>query len=370
MIKHFCQFPWTQLIVNTEINHWRWCPIVEQQSNFLQEYPLENKSLSSVKDAFNNDQRHNTCRGCWTEEDLGFRSFRQARGGDNAYGVGYGLKFLTIDLGEINDKESFAKIKELVTTNFLHIKLIDIRAREFTNSPDLFDLIESLVNSQRISHKPELRILTNGWYDYDLEKSLTSLRGNGWRTNVIFQLEAIAENLDFLRRSKQWETVRPNFRQLVMSQHCKQIEIKVNALNLHMLSDIPAWLNKIDMIDIIKPTVNIETGIVSLTNLGELGLYLAPGLSKWKEHPNWTEAANKVNKMIRKQRFIKPKHETLLTLIEKIKADALATNMPIPLRIKKIAYLADISKRQLSLMRISKIDEENDPIVETQDDLG
>lgn len=367
MIKNFCRFPWTQLIVNTATNQWRWCPIVEQQSDFLQEYPLNNKELTSVRDAINNDQRHNACKGCWSEEDLGFRSFRQSRGGDNAYGVGHGVRSLTVDIGSLDNKETFSKLVELITTNISYIKLINIRARGFTNSSDLFNLIDTLLNSQKVSQKPELRILTNGYYEYELEQSLTALRKNGWHTSVIFQLEAIAENLDFLRQSVQWETVRPNFRKLVIAQHCKEIEVTVNALNLHMLSDIPAWLNKIDMIDIIKPTINIETGIVSLTNLGELGLYLAPGLSKWKEHPNWTEAANKVNKIIRKQRFVKPKHETLLALIDKIKADAIATNMTVPLRIKKIAYLADISQRQLSLMHTAK-DEEND--LETQADLG
>ena len=360
MIKHFCQFPWTQLSVNIGSNQWRWCPMVPYQPNFVVEYPDSNKNLMDLKDSIEKDKRSDMCRKCWSEEDLGFRSYRQAYGGDIAYGVGLGLRYLIIDLEEHNDANALEKLKELLIASISSFKLIHIKAGKYTN--ESFDLIKTLVDSDAVVQKPELRIETDGNYIYDMANDLTSLRKKGWKTNVIFQLEAIGDNMDFLRGCAQWEIVRPNFKKMVLLQHCRQIEVKVTALNIHMLSDIPTWLDKVEMIDVVKPIVTIDQQTVGA--LGELGLYLAPGLSKWKEHPKWTDATNKVIKIIRKQRMVKPNQTMLVAIVDQAKMKEKESGIVMPMRIKKLLYLADLSRRQ-AIIGNAMPDDEGDPVVES-----
>ena len=364
----FCQFPWAHLIVNAETNKWQWCVSVDQQSDFIEEYPAGSMLLTNVKSAFNNNQRPVACQRCWADEDLGFKSLRQTSNGDIAYGARAGIKFLTIELGKTNRIEIFEKVNSIISNSVSTIKLINIRAKNFTDDNFVVELLRTISQLEKTSRNPELRILSDGYCNYDIDNLLSKIRDNGWRTNIILQIEAIGENLDFLRQSSQWQTVQSNFRKLVESKHCNHIEIKVNALNLHMLADIPRWLKHANIIDVVKPIIHIESGILSLNALGELGLYLSPGLVRWKEHPNWTDANLKVNRLIRKNRFVKPKYETLLTLIDQIEQDAKISGFVIPLRIRKISYLADISRRQ-HLTKVMQ-DEDEDPVVESQADLG
>lgn len=368
----FCQFPWSHLIVNTETDSWRWCQSVDRQHNFISQYPSNSSILAEVKDSFNKNQRPLACHRCWADEDLGFRSLRQQSNGDIAYGSRAGIKFLTIELGRNNQIDIFEKLNTIISDSVSTIKLINIRARNFTNIDPVIEILRLISSLGKAPRNPELRILSDGYCTYDIDELLTKIRANGWRTNIILQIEAIGENLDFLRKSSQWETVQSNFRKLVSSGHCSHIEVNVNALNLHMLADIPRWLKSSNLIDVVRPIIQIENGIISVNALGELGLYLSPGLVNWKEHPNWTEANLKVNKLIRKNRFIKPKYETLLSLIGQIEEDAKVSGFAIPLRIRKISYLADIARREqaLTVKKSLAETEDDDPVVESQADLG
>lgn len=370
-LNTFCQFPWTQLIVNAGNNHWRWCPVVESQKNFLQEYPKQNQSLNTLRSCIDSGKRNNACRSCWSDEDLGFRSFRQQHGGDVFLGPGnHHLSMITIELEESNNREIIDKLINILSTRISHVRMINIRARRFTNTADMLDIIDLLANSQSVAHLPELRILTNGWYEWDLCDKLSCLKQKGWITNVIFQLEAVDKNLDFMRGQSQWDTVSKNFLSLVEQQHCNQIEINVTALNLHMLSGIPNWLNQQGIVDQVKPRIHMEHGFRSITVLGELSLYLSPGLSQWKEHSNWADAVNKIHKTMRKLRFVKPKKQDLVRLTDYIKQNFVHTGT-VPVSVKKVLYLADIMCRHITEER-SQVNQDDDPVVDPlqTDDLG
>lgn len=414
VLKNFCHLAWTNLIVDLDKDLWRWCPKIGYQKSFESEYPF-NENLLKVKQQFKNDQRPQACSSCWRDEDLGFRSFREQRQTNVTYNADAGLRTIDLFLGadcnsncitcgprsstswqqltQQKDSNEFAwlkipihpvsaareqayiKFKSLLEQNKHSLRLLNITGGEPTDHPHFQDLVEHLVSLGEMS-RCNLRLVTNGNCDPAwLDGMLSRLEENGWLIELVISIDAVEQDLEFVRAGVSWERLQENLITSIKSGRCSSINLMVSALNLHMLDRVPRWLYSQGLLDQVKPRFIKAHGAFSIHHLGEIALYLSPRWGKKiAEHEAWKDPITEINLSIRKQRFVQPDHAHLARLCNYVKWFANVNGQDIPPRLVKLIYLSDIARRIPS--RTDKKTEDVDPnnipqeITDDESDLG
>jgi len=385
ILKNFCHLAWTNLIVDLDKDLWRWCPKINYQKSFESEYPF-NENLLTVKQQFMNDQRPRVCNSCWLDEDLGLRSFREQHQTNAAYNADAGLRTIDLFLGaDCNSncitcgprsstswqqltrqeqsqefrwlkvpvhpvsaarEQAYIKFKSLLEDNKLSLRLLNITGGEPTDHPHFQDLIDHLVSLGKMS-RCNLRLVTNGNSDSAwLDSNLARLEENGWSIDLVLSIDAVEQDLEFVRAGVSWNRLKQNLIASVNSGRCRNINLIVSALNLHMLGRVPRWLHQQGLLERVKPRFIRAQGAFSIQHLGEIALYLSPHWGKKiAKHEAWKDAITEINLSIRKQRFVQPDHAQLDRLCDYVKWFARVNGREIPPRLVKLLYLSDIAKR-------------------------
>lgn len=414
ILKNFCHLAWTNLIVDLDKDLWRWCPKIGYQKSFESEYPF-NENLLTVKQQFKNDQRPRVCSSCWRDEDLGFRSFREQRRTNVAYNADAGLRTIDLFLGadcnancitcgprsstswqqlvqqpgaeqfgwnripihpvSAAREQAYVKFKTLLEENKHSLRLLNITGGEPTDHPFFQDLIQHLVSLGEMS-RCNLRLVTNGNCDPAwLDGLLSQLEENGWLVELVISIDAVEQDLEFVRSGVSWDRLQQNLITSIKSGRCRSINLMVSALNLHMLGRVPRWLYRQGLLDHVKPRFIKAQGAFSIHHLGEIALYLSPHWGKRiAQHEAWKDPITEINLSIRKQRFVQPDHAHLDRLCDYVKWFAQVNGREIPSRLVKLIYLSDIAKR-IPLKGVKKtedVDPNNIPqeITDDESDLG
>lgn len=277
-MKKYCEFPWTGKNVKLWNDFERCCckmPFAPREK--------DQARLSQIKSAFLNGEQHPACNACWSEEDVGGKSFRilQSPVLPTEQKINFlssqeqTLEYVDLEFGYtcnmyclscgpyasttwqqiakiypweekgINE-ESLNKFLSLVQDNNKSLKRINLYGGDPSVDPMYYRFIDRFLSME--VPQCELGIVTNGNYSENFlikfEDSLRRLIDAGRKLFITFSLDGVGEEGEFIRGGLRMDRFTRNIKSVISFGLRPRLQVSVSILNIENNIDIIKWLEE------------------------------------------------------------------------------------------------------------------------------
>lgn len=366
-MSKYCKFPWTWTNVKVQNDKWRFCckvPYVD--------HDIFVKQLEEVKDAFINDRSQDLdiCNACWIPESKGYKSYRTAQGGAtskeqiiNFYHKSPSVEWIDIEFGDTcnmyclicgpsnsslwqqminvrpnsNDKfdVSWEKLTELITNNIQTLDHLNLYGGEPSVDSNFYKVVDHL-----LSYTPPrpigVQIYTNGNYSDNhrikFESAITNLTNKGWKVELNFSLDAIGDDVEFIRGGLVFKRFEKNLITMIDKGYKPFINVTLSVLNIANHVEIYKWLLEKGIADKVIPKFNSVSNPKEF-NVSILGNKINNFVSLYPETlitNDWQNFKNRVVNFLNIDSSAEPNKDAIEKCISKIENLAVLSKSEIP----------------------------------------
>lgn len=332
-MDHSCLYPWEETFVRLRTDDWKFCCKTTYNTHEANIVRVED-----VKKSFLENKKHLACSSCWREEALGGTSFRLTDGGVTTIEM---LRtkpkppgIVDIDFGDTCNmhciicseysstvwqsmtnkypfKEdlfdvSWMKLSAFILQHQNTLHHINLHGGEPSVDPAFNKIVDSMLTIG-LTNTITFRVITNGNYSGSFktkfESNIDRLKANTPLViNLIFSLDAIGEEGEFIRGGLNFERFGSNLKAMVAKDADVTISISISMLNIENHINILHWLDQEGLLDKVKLKINMvnQPQMFSVANFGNS---IHQFLPKWpsKLDHQWTTYFTKFEKFIAPQ---------------------------------------------------------------------
>ena len=314
----YCEYPWTIKVVKLFEDSNKFCCKVDS----LPEVE-HRQQLSSVKQAFLNDQEHPACSACWNDEKQGGKSFRllqypatknqiiefdlKERAGKPNLKIidvefGYTCNMSCISCGpgysstwqhllkfnpwknSISTEQGLSKLKNLMESNKQSLQKINLFGGEPSVDP-MYYAIADMFDKETLP-RCAIRIITNGNYSENhkikFEQSISKFIADKRSIDITMSLDGAGDNVEFIRGGLSIARFVKNVHAMVDFGIRPTVQISISVLNLENYIEIFELFEKENLLDKVDFRLNKVSHPWDLS-INILGKHIKEFFPKWPE---------------------------------------------------------------------------------------
>lgn len=364
MTDKSCKFPWTWRNVKLQNDKWRFCCKTEYKDHVDSLVILRN-----VQDAFQKEQLHPMCNACWLPEAKGYNSYRTTQWGStshekiiNFYSKKPSIEWIDVEVGDTcnmycltcgpnnsslwqqmmnyypnaNNKleDSLPRLFAMIEENIESLNRLNLYGGEPSVDPNFYPIVEKLINYK--TPKPiGIQLYTNGNYSDNhrvkFERALDSLKDHGWVVDLNFSLDAVGENVEFIRGGLIFKRFEKNLVTAIEKGFVPYVNISTSILNIENQTEIYHWLKSKGLEEKIIPKLNIVSKPYEF-NLSILGNRLSEFLPQWPTmiEENWLKYKERLDTHLAVSPAAPPDKIIIGNLISRLNKLSEMSGKPIP----------------------------------------
>jgi hypothetical protein len=377
MTDKSCKFPWTWRNVKIQSDDWRFCCKTEYKDHSASQIILKN-----VQDAFEKKEQHPRCNACWLPEHKGYNSYRTTQWGItshekivNFYSKKPSIEWIDIEVGDTcnmycmtcgpnnstlwqqmtryypNDntklEQSLPKLFAMIEENIESLNRLNIYGGEPSVDPNFHVIVDKLIN-YKLKKPIKIQIYTNGNYSDNhrvkFEKAIDLLKDNGWNIDLNFSLDAVGENVEFIRGGLAFNRFEKNLTTAIEKGFRPYVNISTSILNLEIQPEIYHWSKSAGLHEKIIPKLNIVSKPYEF-NLSVLGNKLSDFLPNWPDMPeeDWKAYKDRLDTHLAVTPTYPPDKNIIKILVGRFNQMSQLSGKPIPEYYQRmIQRLSDI----------------------------
>lgn len=284
-----CKFPWSWVNVKVQNDQWRFCCKVKYT-----DHDSHISKLEEVRDSFLKQEMHQDCNSCWIPESKGYKSYRTAQGGKatheqvvNFYNKKPSVEWIDVEFGDTcnmycitcgpanstlwqqivnvypntNDKFdiTWPRLVKLLDENLETIDHLNLYGGEPSLDANFYKIVDSLI-SYKLTKPIGVQIYTNGNYSDNhrvrFENAIRDLSAAGWDVRLHFSLDAIGEEVEFIRGGLNFKRFEKNLRTMIDSNLTPFVNVTISVLNIENHFKVYDWLLENNLADKVIPKFN------------------------------------------------------------------------------------------------------------------